>query len=64
MLTIFGILLDTNHHIKIVIDEEILKNEYYGCSDGVTTSYMKIKTDDIVSTFLNYTNHRPIIIQM
>ena len=62
--TIFGTLLDEDNKIKVVFDEDLIKNEFYGCSDGLTTSYMKIKTDDILSKFLKYTKHQPIIVKL
>ncbi|RFM26463.1 prolyl-tRNA synthetase associated domain-containing protein [Deminuibacter soli] len=62
--TIFGVLLDPDHEIKVVIDKAILQEEWYGCSDGTTTGYMKVKTTAIVNDFLHYANHKPVIIEM
>ncbi|MEG0250744.1 MAG: YbaK/EbsC family protein [Peptostreptococcus sp.] len=55
--TVFSSILDNNKEINIVFDSDVLKEEYYGCSDGVTTSYMKLKTEDIVEKYLPYTKH-------
>ena len=38
--------------------------EFYGCSDGTTTGYMKIKTNDIINILLPYTKHSAEIIIM
>lgn len=62
--TIFSTIIDTDNKVQVVIDKDVLKNEYYGCSDGTTTSYMKIKTTDIIEKLLPYTNHKEIIIEM
>lgn len=62
--TVFGTLLDNENKIKIVIDKDVLKEEYYGCSDGTTTGYMKVKTEDIINKFLEYTNHIPTVIEV
>ena len=62
--TVFGTLLDNESKIKVVIDKDVLKEEYYGCSDGTTTGYMKVKTNDIVNKFLEYTKHIPTIIEV
>ena len=62
--TIFSSLIDVNNKVKIIIDKDVLKEEYYGCSDGTTTGYMKIKTDDIVNKVLTYSNHTIGIIEM
>lgn len=50
--TVFGTLLDMDRDVQVVIDKEVAEEEYYGCSDGTTTCYMKIKTKDIIGKFL------------
>lgn len=60
--TVFGALLDKENKIRIVFDNDVLSEMYYGCSDGTTTGYMKVKTDDIFNTFLQHTNHSPTVI--
>ena len=62
--TIFSSLIDTDNKVKIVIDKDVLKEVYYGCSDGTTTGYMKIKIDDIINKVLPYTKHKETIIEM
>lgn len=58
--TIFSCLSDRANKINIVFDKDVLNENYYGCSDGTTTGYMRIKTDDLLNKFLkvigqNYT---------
>lgn len=60
--TVYSSLI--NDKIQIVFDEDVLQEEYYGCSDGTTTGYMKVKTDDIVNKFLPYTKHTKKIVEM
>lgn len=62
--TIFSSLIDNQNKVKIVLDKDILKEEFYGCSDGTTTGYMKIQTDDIINKILPYSKHKEIIINM
>jgi len=62
--TIFGALLDTENRIQIVFDSDVLKEEWYGCSDGTTTGYMKVSTRRIVDDFLDFTGHKPKIIDI
>ena len=62
--TIFSSLLDTNNKIKIVIDKDVLKEAYYGCSDGTTTGYIKFKMDDIINKVLPYSKHKETIIEV
>jgi Ala-tRNA(Pro) deacylase len=62
--TVFSTLLDTNNSIQIVFDKDVLKEEWYGCSDGTTTGYMKVKTEQIVNQFLPYTKHPLTVIEV
>jgi Ala-tRNA(Pro) deacylase len=55
--TVFSALLDIDHEIEIVLDKDVLTEEWYGCSDGTTTGYMKIKTSQILHDFLAFTRH-------
>ncbi len=56
--TVFSALLDTAKNVNIIFDKDVLEEEYYGCSDGTTTGYMKIKTADITKKFLPHTGHK------
>ena len=62
--TVFSSLLDCENKVQIVFDKDVLSEEYYGCSDGTTTGYMKIRTEDIVRKFLSYAKHKPAVIEV
>jgi Ala-tRNA(Pro) deacylase len=62
--TVFGTLLDMDRDVQVVIDKEVAEEEYYGCSDGTTTCYMKIKTKDIIGKFLPYAKHKAVIAEV
>ena len=55
--TIFSTLLQSAHAVQVVIDADILEEEYFGCSDGTTTGYLKLRTQDVLETFLPSTGH-------
>lgn len=62
--TVFSSLLDPENRVSILFDKDILAEEWYGCSDGTTTGYMKLKTADIFQKFLPFTDHVPSVIEM
>ncbi len=62
--TVFSALLETARQVQIVFDKDVLSEEWYGCSDGTTTGYMKIKTEHMIRHFLPYTKHKPMIIEV
>ncbi len=62
--TVFSLLLETSREVQIVFDNEVIKEEWYGCSDGTTTGYMKIKTSDVLHKLIPYTKHIPLYIEI
>lgn len=62
--TVFSSMLDTEHAVQIVFDKDVVREEWYGCSDGTTTGYMKIETQKIIHQFLPFTKHIPAIIEV
>ena len=62
--TVFSALLDTARDVQFVFDSDVLKEEWYGCSDGTTTGYMKVSTKRILNDFLPYTGKTPRIIEI
>lgn len=62
--TVFGSLLDSKNQVRVVFDKDVLAKEWYGCSDGTTTGYMKVQTNDIYQKFLPFTKHVPSVIEV
>ena len=56
-VSIMGLMNDAEHHVQLLIDEDVLKDEYIGCHPCVCTSSLKIRTADIVGKFLPATGH-------
>lgn len=60
--TVFSTLLASAKKVQVVFDQEILADPWYGCSDGTTTGYLKIATQDIVEKLIPDTQHQLKII--
>ena len=54
--SIFGLLFDKNNDINLLIDKDILKEEYLGFHPCENTSTIKIETDDLINKFLTSLN--------
>lgn len=52
--TIFSALLERSREVQIVLDEDVLAEEYYGGTDGTTTGYMRFRTADLMNRVLPY----------
>lgn len=62
--TVFGTLLDQDRDVQVIVDKEVADEEFYGCSDGTTTCYMKIRTEDVIGKFLPFAKHKPVIVDI
>ena len=46
-VTILGLMYDKGKKVKLLIDEEVLHDEYFGCHPCINTSSIKMKTSDV-----------------
>lgn len=60
--TVLSALVGTSIDVHFVIDNDVLAEEHYGCSDGTTTSYLRLRTRDVVERILPEAGHTPILI--
>jgi Ala-tRNA(Pro) deacylase len=63
-VSIMGLMNDTENHVQLLIDEDVLKDPYIGCHPCVNTSSLKIRTEDILHTFLPAVHHEPIVVHL
>lgn len=56
-VSVMGLMNDTEGQIRLLIDEDVLKNEYVGCHPCVNTSSLRIRTDDLIGRFLPAVGH-------
>ena len=62
--TVLAKLMDHQNAVQVVLDADVVSDEWYGCSDGTTTSYLKLRTHHIVDVFLPHIDHRPMIVNV
>lgn len=62
--TVLSSIIDTENKVRIIFDIEVLKNEWYGCTDSTTTSYMKLKTSDVLEKYIPFTKHEITVIEV
>ena len=63
-VSIMGLMNDTENHVQLLIDEDVLKDPYIGCHPCVNTSSLKIRTDDILKKFLPAVHHEPVVVHL
>ena len=52
-----GLMNDRDKNVQLLIDEDVLKEEYFGCHPCMNTSSLKMKTADVIEKFIPATGH-------
>lgn len=63
-LSVMGLINDTDGAVRLVIDRDLLKQEFIGCHPCINSASMKIRTDDILNVFLPSVNHTPTFVDL
>ena len=63
-VSIMGLMNDKDHAVKLLIDEDVLKDEYIGCHPCVCTSSLKMKTYDVLNIFLPAVGHEMQLVHL
>ena len=51
-VTILGLMFDEEQKVKLLVDEEVLEDEYFGCHPCINTSSIRMKTTDVFEKIL------------
>lgn len=63
-VSILGLMNDIGNNVQLLVDKDVVKDEYIGCHPCINTSSLKIKTSDIVEKFITYVNHEVIYVDI
>ena len=63
-LSILGLMNDKENRVQLLIDEDVLKGEFFGCHPCINTSSLRIRTEDLVQKIIPAMGHEPRIVQL
>ena len=63
-VSVMGLMNDTENHVQLLVDEDLLKGEYFGCHPCINTSSLKMKTADVLGAFLKAVHHDMITVKL
>ena len=63
-VSIMGLMNDHEKKVQLLIDEDVLKDEYFGCHPCINTSSLKIRTKDLVEKIIPAMGHDPKIVKL
>lgn len=56
-VSVLGLMNDTENHIQLLVDEDVLHSEYVGCHPCINTSSLRLKSADVFGKFLEHVHH-------
>ena len=60
--TVLSAILPESAGIRLVIDRDVTESEWFACTDGTPTCFVKIRTADLLEKYLPATGHTPVIL--
>ncbi len=63
-VSIMGLMNDTEKKVRLLIDEDVMKCEYFGCHPCINTSSLKIKMDDLRNKIIPALGHKPTYLEL
>ena len=59
-----GLIYDKKNKVQLLVDEEVLKEEYLGCHPCINTSSIKLRTKEVFNTFLKAIHHDFLVVHL
>jgi Ala-tRNA(Pro) deacylase len=61
-VSVMGLMNDHENHVKLYMDEDILKGEYIGFHPCINTSSLRLKTCDLMEKIIPAMGHEPTVV--
>ena len=63
-VSVLGLMNDKEHRVQLVIDEDVLRDEYFGCHPCENTSSIRFKTADLTDKILPALGVEPVLVKL
>ena len=63
-VSVLGLMNDREKRVQLVIDEDVLKEEFFGCHPCENTSSIRFATKDLTEKILPALGARPVIVHL
>lgn len=63
-VSIMGLINDKENSVRLLVDEDVLKGEFFGCHPCVNTSSLKLRVADVFGPFLKAVNHEMTVVKL
>ena len=63
-VSIIGLMNDHENKVQLLIDEDVMKEPYFGCHPCINTSSLKFTTDALKNKVIPALGHEPIMVKL
>ena len=63
-VSVLGLMNDKENNVTLLVDEDVLAAEYFGCHPCINTSSLRLKTADVFGQFLKAVNHEYTVVKL
>ena len=63
-LSVLGLMNDRENHVQLVIDQDILKGDFFGCHPCINTSSLRLSTGDLMEKIIPAMGHAPLFVEL
>ena len=63
-VSVLGLMNDLDNAVTLLIDKDVLNDEYFGCHPCINTSSLKIKTSDLIEKIIPALKHEHILVEL
>ena len=63
-VSVLGLMNDKDHNVTLIIDEDVLKEEQFGCHPCENTSSIRFETKELMEKILPALNIKPVIVHL
>ena len=63
-VSVLGLMNDKENNVNLLVDEDVLASEYFGCHPCINTSSLRLKTADVFGTFLEAVHHEYTVVKL
>lgn len=63
-VSVLGLMNDRENRVQLLVDEDVLKGENFGCHPCINTSSLKLKVSDVFEVFLKAVKHEYVVVKI
>ena len=63
-VSVLGLMNDREKKVRLLIDQDVLEEEYFACHPCINTSSLRFKTADLVEKLIPAMDHEPTMVKL